>query len=328
VRYVAYGLRVAAGFPIPRLLPGDTTAPPDLTIRLATEDAAGFPSRTLDEPWYASPWADDDARVVILRAADGRYRMRFADGTECLVAADGSDVAAVPGPAATLDDLAVYLSGPLMGFVLRLRGRIALHASAVAVQDGAVMFVGESGAGKSTLAALLALQGWPVVTEDIAVLDLGGPRPAVLPGHPNVGLWPDMVKPLFGAADALPPLAEGWAKRGFDLLRAGRFANQCLPLARVYLLTEAARASGPVVRNVPPAAATMRLLAHVYGNLILHDRLRVAELDAAQAVIASVPVREFGRGAAPLDPARVLAALAADLSSEAPSAPEADVQHR
>jgi hypothetical protein len=328
LRYVAYGLRVAAGFPIPRLLPADTEAPPDLTIRLATDDASGAPSRLLDEPWYASPWGDDDARVVILRTADGRYRMRFADGTACLVAADGSEVAAVPGPGATRDDLAVYLSGPVMGFVLRLRGRIALHASAVAIQGEAVLFAGESGAGKSTLAALLALQGWPVITEDIAVLDLGGRRPAVLPGHPNVGLWPDMVEPLFGAADALPPLAEGWAKRGFDLLRAGRFSTRPLPLARVYLLADDRCASGPCVRDVPSAAAMMRLLAHVYGNLILHDRLRVAELDAVHALIASVPVREFVRGAAPLDATRVLAALAADLSSDVPSAPETDVQHR
>lgn len=44
-----------------------------------------------------------------------------------------------------------------------------LHASAVKVSDGAVVFAGPSGAGKSTVALLLAQQGYPLIADDFVV---------------------------------------------------------------------------------------------------------------------------------------------------------------
>src|SRR5215467_1918075 len=55
--------------------------------------------------------------------------------------------------------------------VLASRGEInGLHASAVVVDGGAVVFAGETGKGKSTLAALFAAAGYPVVTDDCLLL--------------------------------------------------------------------------------------------------------------------------------------------------------------
>ena len=50
--------------------------------------------------------------------------------------------------------------GPVFAFVLRLRGAVTFHASAVRIGD-AVAFLGPQGAGKSTTAAALALRGCP-----------------------------------------------------------------------------------------------------------------------------------------------------------------------
>lgn len=314
MRYAVYGLAIAAGFPLPRL-PTDTAGrEPDLSITLIPPEVASGPDPAGDTDWYVNPWLDDDSRVVITRTADAGYRMRFADGTECLVDAAGGRVEARLPPSGSLDDLAVYLTGPVLGFILRLRGRLALHASAVAVEGRAVAFVGPSGCGKSTLAAMFARGGSAVLTEDIAPLHFERGRVSVLPGHSSVGLWPDVVEWLFGTPEALPPLAEGWGKCRFDLAAEGRFSGDPLPLGAVYLLAVCPGARRPEVRDIPAAQALMGLLGGIYGNLILHEHLRVAELNAAQALIAASPVRELVRGTGPLDARDLMDVVTADLA--------------
>ena len=64
--------------------------------------------------------------------------------------------------ASSLEDVATYLLGPVLGLLLRLRGVPCLHASAVAFGDSAVAFAGSEGAGKSTTAAALASRGHAV----------------------------------------------------------------------------------------------------------------------------------------------------------------------
>lgn len=331
MRYTAYGLAIDAGFPVPRLRPATHAGPTDLTLALVSSGAPSLPPPSTDRAWYRLADTDDASRVAILRTSDGRYRMRFADGTECLVDPAGTEVGAVLPPSASLDDLAVYLTGPVMGFVLRLRGRLALHAS-VAVLDGrAVAFAGPAGCGKSSTAAALVLRGGSLLAEDIAALDLTGSRPAVLPGHPHIGLWPDSVTALFGASAALPPIAAGWDKRVFVPPAPGGFTDRAMPLAAVYLLSATVVPGGPAVRVIPPGEAVMRLVSNVYGNLILHERLRVAELDAAQWMASALPVRELVRGAGTLDASALWDAVTADLARSRGAAAHtepADVQHR
>jgi hypothetical protein len=330
VRYVAYGLAIDAGFPIPRLLPRTERDAADVTIELVSRGSRAAPDPSSDTPWYKSAGPDDGSGVVILRTAEGRYRMRFADGTECLVDPAGRSVEAILPSGTSPADLAIYLTGPVMGFVLRLRGRLALHASVVVLDGEAVAFVGPPGCGKSSIAAALVLRGASLLAEDIAALDFDGGRPAVLPGHPHIGLWPDSVAALFGAPDALPPLAMGWDKRSYDVRLAGRFVHRPVPLAAVHLLATSAEAAVPLVRAVPAREAVMRLVANVYGNLILHEALRVVELDAAQSMTAALPVRELVRGEGAIDPSAVWDVVAADRSRARGATgpiPSSDVQH-
>jgi hypothetical protein len=65
------------------------------------------------------------------------------------------------------------LAGSVPAFLHAARGRTVLHASAVAIDDGALAFVGPSNQGKSTLAALLCSEGALLVTDDVLVVDLG-----------------------------------------------------------------------------------------------------------------------------------------------------------
>ena len=92
-----------------------------------------------------------------------------------------------------------------MGLILHQRGALTLHASAVAIDDGIVGFVGYKGAGKSTTAASFFSRGYPLVTDDLLVIELAENADAVsvnaaygYPGIPRLRLWPDSVRASLG----------------------------------------------------------------------------------------------------------------------------------
>ncbi|NIO13431.1 MAG: serine/threonine protein kinase, partial [Gammaproteobacteria bacterium] len=92
----------------------------------------------------------------------------------------------------------------MLGFVLRLRGVLSLHASVIDINGEAVGFMGAAGAGKSTLAAAFAKKGFAVMSDDILALKPGDSAPFAQPGYPRLRLWPDSAVVLFGSASALP----------------------------------------------------------------------------------------------------------------------------
>src|SRR5262249_57046891 len=131
------------------------------------------------------------------------------------------------------------LRGPVLGLGRGRRGAVGVPAGAGAVGGRARALCGGAGAGRSTLAAASARRGDVVLTDDVAPLEPDGDRFRVRPGYPQLRLWPDSVRLLYGDADALPPLTPTWEKRGLDLTRPGyRFAARPLPLAAVYVLGE------------------------------------------------------------------------------------------
>lgn len=68
-------------------------------------------------------------------------------------------------------DASIYLIGSILGIALHLRRKVAIHASAVLVNDEAVLFCGASGSGKSTIAAALEGNGYTVLCDDLCALE-------------------------------------------------------------------------------------------------------------------------------------------------------------
>ena len=103
---------------------------------------------------------------------DDVYRLRFAGCCEFAIARDLRTVRCRPDPAVDPGLSHVLAEGALMAFLLALRRRYVLHASAVEAGGGAVAVVGGSRFGKSTVAALLCASGCPLVTDDVLRIDL------------------------------------------------------------------------------------------------------------------------------------------------------------
>ncbi len=207
-------------------------------------------------------------------------------------------------PPLTNEDLAIYLLGPVMGFVLRRRRVLALHASAVSIGGLAVALCGESQVGKSTTAAALALRGIPVLCEDITPIIEEHGKFQVEPGYPRVCLWPDAVEKLLGASDSLPRLTPSWEKLFLPLDgRNAKFEAKRQVVSAVYLFApRVAEPDAPRIELLSAREAILELVQNTYMNWLLDRSQRAAEFDALGKLVAQVPIRRI---VPHLDPGRI-----------------------
>jgi hypothetical protein len=245
---------------------------------------------------YVSPLRDDKGNpnlVVWELCAGCFFRLRYADRTEFLVARSGAEVWATWPEPLTLDDTATYLLGPVLGFVLRLRGAVCLHASTVALDGWAIALVGPAGAGKSTTAAAFARRGVPVLSDDVTCLDDRDGSFLVQPGNPRLRLWSDSAQVLFGAPDALPRMSPNWDKLYLDLRGCDcPFQETSLPQGAVYLLGERSRdIQAPFVEPVSPQEGLIELVANTYVNYLLDRSMRAQEFELLGRLMSRIPVR-------------------------------------
>jgi energy-coupling factor transporter ATP-binding protein EcfA2 len=245
---------------------------------------------------HTSDEADDPDRptLVVGRSEDRRsFRFDYRDGTRFLVEDLGARVWARWPPPLTPEDTATYLLGPVLGFVLRLRGHVCLHASSIVVDGGAVAFTGPSGAGKSTLAAALVALGHQVLTEDVTRLHLEGGRFWVEPGCPVIRLWQSSVQPLFGAPDAMPLLTPNWDKRFQPLSsEAGNFMSERCPLRVVYVMDVRRRFETTTrIRRLSSCEALLELVRNTYSNQLLDTEMRAREFALLGELVAKAQVR-------------------------------------
>ena len=278
---------------LPGLSPQHDFEIPDIQIRL--KDRWRFPASAsaFSESLYSTPAGMSG--VVRVGVLPGReyFGFFYGDGARFAVGRRGHEVCADWPEDYSLEDACTYLLGPVMGFVLRLRGTVCLHASAVDVDGRAIALVGLPGAGKSTTAAAFASAGFPVLSDDIVALADQGTQFLVQPGYPRVNLWPDSVRRLFGAEDALPRITPTWEKRYLPLEENGHhFASSPLRLGAIYILdSRESSLSAPIIEEVPGKEAFMALVANTYVNYLLNQEMRRTEFDVLGRVVSEIPIR-------------------------------------
>lgn len=277
-------------------------------------------SLTSRDLWYVRPTTVENGQpsLTVWSLSGGAYLyLRYVDGVEFVVGREGRSVWAAWPETSTVADMATYLLGPVMGLVLRLRGVVSLHASAVSVGGRAIALLGPAGAGKSTTAAAFAMLGYPVLCDDVAALVECDGAFLVQPAAPRLRLWPESVQALFGSHDALPRLTPTWDKRAFDLQARGYlFEPRALPLTAIYLLEErSADADAPFIEPVSAPAGMIPLVANTYVNYLLDRTMRAQEFEILGRLLARVPVRRVTPQADPATLPGLCEAILDDLAA-------------
>ena len=284
-----HGLAIRAGVPLPGLAAAHTPCA-DVELELVERLGAPLPARIR---YRAGAAVDATARVEIVDDVRGHVAFRYGDGSAFDVdhRTRPARIRAAIAPGQTLEDLTAYLYGPVLGFVLRAWGRLALHASCVRIGDGAVLLAGPPGAGKSTTAAALAMRGLAVVSDDLTALDLddrGGP-PLAWPSFDHLRLWPEGERVVLGTDGRLDRITPSWEKRRFPL-EGNAFADQPLPV-RAILALRPRRGGRAVVRTLGSSRALVTLAALTYANYLLDPAMRAHELHQLGTLVRTVPVR-------------------------------------
>jgi hypothetical protein len=299
-----YGLGIVTNSQIPGV-PDSPIASEDLRIYFGSLPAWLLELNAAQaEACYVADYKSEcgEPALRVFRLLDGEYyRFDYADDTTILIDRSGSKVWAEWVAPLTLEDTATYLLGPVLGFVMLLRGIVCLHASAIAIGDEAIAFVGPAGSGKSTTAAAFAERGYSVLAEDVVTLDDRGDRFLVRPGYPCIRLWPPAVKALYGSETHLPRLTPNWDKCYLDL--SGRFQGAPLPLAAIYQLGERRHDTvAPFVESLDRAGGLMALVANTYATKLMDRQMRAREFELLTRVVGNVPLRRVTPNA---DPARI-----------------------
>lgn len=157
------------------------------------------------------------------------------------------------------------------------RGAMTIHAAAVATQGAGILLLGASGAGKSTTtAALAAMPGWQVFSDDLSTVWEDAP-PHLAPSAKGVCLWRPSVAGL-----ALDP-ACCTAMPGYD----GKFrfepetpvVTAPVPLRALVFLAQDSEGTAPVLSPMARANAFVR----ASRNLTLFNRADAEERERAIA---------------------------------------------
>ncbi len=218
--YRVYGLNIASEINFPdeksKLDPGK----PDVIIKLGKFDFSSSKEIVKDDLF----WINKDKNDYFLYWKEvGTFKV--------------SEREIIVSPEKDVDEYTLnsYIIGPVLAAFLHQKGLLVLHASAVKIDDGAVAFLGYSGIGKSSVAMALNKKGYPLVTDDILVIQMDNEMPLVLPGLSQTKLSSEMINFTWNRK-ITPKITVGPEDRFYCAV--SNFSKDPLPLKKIYILDE------------------------------------------------------------------------------------------
>lgn len=299
--YSAYGIHIDADLPLPGFASAGERGPVDTRVWLSSQppwlkSQASLPRREYPKADYHSSSGEVIRKVFEIGESDF-FQLVYCDGTEFVVSGDGDRIHAQWPSPLTFEDTLTYLVGPILGIALRLKGRICLHASAVAIDGRAILFIGAAGAGKSTTAAALTMGGARLLTDDVVVVHRSNGQYWIEPGHGWIRLWPGSVGLLCGAEDALPLLTPNWSKRYLDATTT--LPSAAMPLSHIFLLGGFDQPETPPRLFTPatPQETLLLMSCNTYAPAFVEPELRRTEFDLFSGLARDVPATILRRRA-------------------------------
>lgn len=235
-------VRVETTALIPELVPADSTLASDV-VRVEWCDT--FPAVV---PEWFHQWGDEPELWARFGDTGSGYVVEFPTLAEFRITHDATCVRGRLQPGVPEFTGRHLLLNQILPLVLSRRGRLVLHAGAVAINGHVVAFIGPTGSGKSTLVAACADAGAEVVADDSLVISLEGDRWMAWPSYPAIRLWESAAN-LIGWESGAGSAAAHYT----DKLKFGpetgnwRFASGPLPFSTILRLGDDAATTAVAV---------------------------------------------------------------------------------
>lgn len=179
--FIAFGLKIQSHFDLPEM----TSSTPGID----------GPENTIFIKQGKVPHELSDGRRITPYMAISESSCLYTfEGVARLLIQNGSEIVVELEEGGLESDMRAYLIGSGLGTLSHQRKMLPLHVSTLLSPSGAIAFTGHSGAGKSTVASMLHRKtGWPLISDDLAVLDLKEETPKLHAGVIRIKLWNDAL---------------------------------------------------------------------------------------------------------------------------------------
>lgn len=243
-----------------------------------------------------------DVRWLAEYAEDGRVAFRIGRSGDELVAEwiglarviasrDGTTHRFEAEPGLEPAEIEKVRLGSATLLLRHLQGKLALHGSAVAVDNRALILLGRSGQGKSTLAASLCrVPGATLFSDDAVALDPGPTAGTYVIAPVERNHWLDA--PARAAVNKVSDAGDGDAKRPLAALRVGTSTAQVVAIVDLAFGNDATSRVHALGRGVEAIAA---LLPQAVRFVVDEPELQRRELDALATLVEHVPVHRLVR---------------------------------
>jgi len=225
------------------------------------------------------------ARGVLWQSAPGRFLLDLPGVARYLVEGGNSvTIDKADGSAST--QVEHFFKMTPLAALLYQRGIMAMHASAVCGDNGAVLIAGASGVGKSTLLAALLLRGWKMLADELSVvaIDESG-TPLVFPDCPELALWPDAAEKLGISASSY------YDSKRLKFSFKDNFVSEPKPLSVIFWLGNNVKEE--VESTELHGAEKFQAVAMISYNSHIADALfdRVTFMQLSATISSSIPIR-------------------------------------
>ena len=299
LQFSIYGLYVRSDIPLVGARACETAGDlPQIVIRSGTAR-----HRISDaSKWFASCTQSDGSTWLRCARTTGGYLLSYPGLADFEVDSSGADITyQYQRDEADVSDLTIsaLLLDNVLPLVLNLRGREALHATAVMTPAGVFAFLGVAGIGKSTLAASFLQTGYvPLCDDCLAIEEVVGEFVAHA-GYPALRLWKDSLALLGDQPDRIHEVADYTHKSRFVFDdRSENFKSEPRRLARIYSLRRLPAGghdsvSHPRIERLDGGQASAEVLEAAY-RLDIEDKAMLSRQFGFFSRLASrVPVRRL-----------------------------------
>jgi hypothetical protein len=309
-RHLLFGTVVSSDFAFTsHLIP--SSAVPDLTFTVsgAAWDPAGW------EIVYRSDRieSDGEAAATLFRRG-GLQVLRFAGEATFQLSHDRITVGIDDAGSKRFSELAFL--GPVMALWLELAGVATLHASAVEVPGGAIVFLGGQGSRKTSCAAAMLHHSHRLLADDLVALEQIEDRFVCRPGYPEMRMWPREADFFVSPPQPAVPVMAGSAKRRIRVGERGfgGFSAENTEVLRLYLLSPETEDEV----TIRPLRASPAVIAMVGGSSV-PSLTAALDLDAPRLrtlgnIASSVPIAEARFPAGPEGAVALAEAVLAEVS--------------
>jgi hypothetical protein len=163
-------------------------------------------------------WVSKQGKKVLLYFGDSSFHLLRIPGlADFRISTSVNEICCYPLAETPLTTIRHLLLDSILPRCLAHQGKLMVHASAVQLEQGILLFIGDTGTGKSTLAGDFYRAGYPTISDDVVWLKENQEQLVqAVASYNGLRLWDDSLMFLFSPKQNIETMAHYSSKKRID----------------------------------------------------------------------------------------------------------------